>query len=96
MFIPKKKSRLIAKAEPVKITGPLNDPTVRAIPAKSLAVAAGKAGTLLFAPYVLAGIVAGEYSSGAMQAGDEDTSACREYAADKNNLSMHTLTTNFH
>jgi uncharacterized protein involved in outer membrane biogenesis len=84
MFIPKKKSRLIAKAEPVKITGPLNDPTVRAIPAKSLAVAAGKAGTLLFAPYVLAGIVAGEYSSGAMQAGDEDTSACREYAADKN------------
>lgn len=83
VFIPKKKSRIIARAEPVKITGPLNDPKVTAIPAKSLAVTVGKMGTLLFAPYVVAGIVAGEYTSGAMKSGDEDTTACRDYVTGK-------------
>lgn len=81
VFIPRKKSRLIAKAEPVKIQGPLNDPSVSAIPVKSIAATAGKMGTLLFAPYVLAGVVAGEFTAGTMskKGGKEDTSACREY-----------------
>ncbi len=79
VFIPKKKSRLIAKAEPVHVRGPLNDPRITAIPAKSLAVQAGKLGTLLFAPYVFAGILAGEYASGELKRGGDDASVCLKY-----------------
>ena len=79
VFLPKKKSRLIVKAEPVDVKGPLNNPRVTAIPVKSLAVQAGKLGTLLFAPYVFAGIVAGEYASGELKRGGDDSSVCLKY-----------------
>jgi hypothetical protein len=79
IFIPKKKSRLIVKSEPVHIRGALNDPEITAIPIKSLATQAGTLGTLLFAPYVFAGILAGQYASGEMQKHGDDASVCLEY-----------------
>ena len=79
IFIPKKKSRLIAKSEPVHIRGALNDPEITAIPIKSLAAKAGTLGTMLFAPYVFAGILAGQYASGEMQEHGEDASVCLDY-----------------
>ena len=79
-FIPKKKNRLIVKAEPVDVKGPLNDPKITAIPVKSLAVETGKFSTMLFAPFVFAGIVAGQYASGkkAKNRGG-DAAVCLEY-----------------
>jgi hypothetical protein len=76
VFIPRKKSRLVLKAEPVKIKGPLNDPSVTAVPVKSAALTFG---TLIFAPYVFAGIVAHDYASGVMRHDDDGKSACVEY-----------------
>lgn len=58
VFIPKKKSRVILKAEPVKVKGPLLNPSVTAIPVKSAALTFG---TLLFAPYVFVGLTASDY-----------------------------------
>lgn len=79
VLIPKKKNRLIVKAEPVDVKGPLNDPKITAIPVKSLAVQTGKFSTLLFAPYVFAGIVAGQYATGRAQNKGRDASVCLEY-----------------
>ena len=81
VFIPRKKSRVILKAEPVNVKGPLNDPRITAIPVKSLALQAGKLGTLLFAPYVFAGILAGEYATGELKRSGNDSSACLKYLA---------------
>jgi hypothetical protein len=75
-FIPKKKSRLIARAEPVTLKGPLNDPAIKAIPVKSAALTFG---TLIFAPYVFAGMVASEYATEKLGADDADTSVCTQY-----------------
>jgi hypothetical protein len=76
VFIPRKKSRKILKAEPVKISGPLNDPSVRAVPVKSAALTFG---TLIFAPYVFVGLVAADQASNVMRDDDSGTSACIEY-----------------
>jgi uncharacterized protein involved in outer membrane biogenesis len=76
VFLPRKKSRLVLKAEPVKVKGPLNDPSVRAVPVKSAALTFG---TLIFAPYVFAGMVAHDYASGAIRGDDDGKSACVEY-----------------
>jgi len=76
VFIPRKKSRKILKADPVKVRGPLNDPSVKALPVKSAALTFG---TLIFAPYVFAGMVAHDYASGAMRDGDDGKTACAEY-----------------
>ncbi|MFQ5644326.1 MAG: AsmA-like C-terminal region-containing protein [Thiogranum sp.] len=76
VFIPRKKSRLVLKAEPVKVKGPLNDPSVKAIPVKSAALTFG---TLIFAPYVFAGMVAADFASDAVQKGNDGKSACVEY-----------------
>ena len=78
-FIPKKKSRLIVKAEPVKIRGALNDPSIEAIPVKSAALTFG---TLIFAPYVFAGMVAADYAQDKLDHGDGDTSVCANYEKD--------------
>jgi uncharacterized protein involved in outer membrane biogenesis len=75
-FIPKKKSRIIARAEPVTLKGPLNDPAVKAIPVKSAALTFG---TLIFAPYVFAGMVATEYATDKLRGGDPDTLVCVQY-----------------
>ncbi len=76
VFLPRKKSRLVLKAEPVKIRGPLNDPSVRAIPARSAALTFG---TLIFAPYVFVGMVAADQASNVLQDDDSGTSACIKY-----------------
>lgn len=76
ILIPKKKSRIIAKAEPVTIKGPLNDPAIQAIPLKSAALTFG---TLIFAPYVFAGMVATGYVTQKLSEGDADTSVCDQY-----------------
>ncbi|MGI9319773.1 MAG: AsmA-like C-terminal region-containing protein, partial [Thiogranum sp.] len=78
-FIPRKKSRLIVKAEPVKIRGPLNDPSIEAIPVKSAALTFG---TLIFAPYVFAGMAAADFAHGKLDNGKGDDSVCANYAND--------------
>jgi hypothetical protein len=75
VFIPKKKSRIILKAEPVKVKGPLLDPSVTAIPVKSAALTFG---TLLFAPYVFVGLTASDYILGKFGGKDDDT-PCLNY-----------------
>ena len=76
VFIPRKKSRIILKAEPVHVKGPLNDPSVRAVPVRSAALTFG---TLIFAPYVFAGMVATDYASGSIRDDGDGKSACVEY-----------------
>jgi hypothetical protein len=78
-FIPRKKSRLIVKAEPVTIKGPLNDPSIKAIPIKSAALTFG---TLIFAPYVFAGMVAADFAHGKLDSGEGDSSVCANYEKD--------------
>ena len=58
VFLPKKKSRAMRKADPVKITGALNDPSVKALPWKS---ATTTYGSLLFGPFIFAGVTAADY-----------------------------------
>jgi hypothetical protein len=66
VFLPKKKSRLILKADPVKVTGPLDNPSIALIPWKS---AVTTYGGLIFAPYVFVGVVAADYLSGMLKMG---------------------------
>jgi hypothetical protein len=75
VFLPKKKSRLILKAEPVKVNGPLADPSVRAIPVAS---AVRNFGTLLFAPYVFVGLAASDYLLGYFDSKPDDA-PCLNY-----------------
>ncbi|MEA3243859.1 MAG: AsmA-like C-terminal region-containing protein [Pseudomonadota bacterium] len=78
-FIPRKKSRLILKAEPVHIKGPLNDPSIEAIPVKSAALTFG---TLIFAPYVFAGMAVADFAHDKLGNGDGDSSICAKYEKD--------------
>ena len=75
VFIPKKKSRVILKAEPVKVKGPLLDPSVSAIPVRSAALTFG---TLFFAPYVFVGLTASDYLREKFGAESDDT-PCLNY-----------------
>ena len=75
VFLPKKKSRVILKAEPVKVTGPLADPSVHAIPVAS---AVRTFGTLLFAPYVFVGLAASDYVMGRLDSKSDDA-PCLNY-----------------
>ena len=61
VFLPHKKSRVIIKADPVKVKGPLNNPSVAAIPWKS---AATTYGGLLFAPYIFVGMTVSDFLYG--------------------------------
>jgi hypothetical protein len=74
-FLPRKKSNLIARAEPVKITGSLSDPKVSALPWKS---AAATYGTLWFAPYVFVGVKAVDYLASRFRSPSGD-SPCLAY-----------------
>ena len=74
-LLPKKKSRIALKADPVKITGALNNPSVSVLPWKS---AATTYGGLIFAPYIFVGLSATEYLSGALGIGQK-ASPCLEY-----------------
>jgi hypothetical protein len=75
VLLPKKKSRITFKADPVKITGALSDPSVRVIPWKSAATIYGG---LLFAPYIFVGISAADHVSRALGLGPK-LSPCVEY-----------------
>lgn len=76
-LLPRKKALLNIKADPVKITGKLNDPSVRVIPWKS---AAATYGGLVFAPYIFVGVVAADYLSNALgfEIGPK-SSPCQDY-----------------
>jgi hypothetical protein len=75
VFLPKKKSRFILKAEPVKVRGPLANPSVSAIPVAS---AVRTFGTLLFAPYVFVGMTATDYLLGRLDSKGGDA-PCLNY-----------------
>ncbi|MBU0910313.1 MAG: AsmA-like C-terminal region-containing protein, partial [Proteobacteria bacterium] len=75
VFLPRKKSRLIHRADPVKVQGPLLDPSVKIIPWKS---AATTYGGLFFAPYIFVGMVAADWLSDALNLQSEK-SPCQEY-----------------
>ncbi|RJX28603.1 MAG: AsmA family protein [Desulfurivibrio sp.] len=75
VFLPRKKSRLIHRADPVKVQGPLRDPAVKVIPWKS---AATTYGGLFFAPYIFAGMVAADWVSDALNI-QVKKSPCQEY-----------------
>lgn len=75
VFLPKKKTRAIGKADPVKVTGALNDPSVKVIPWKS---AATTYGPLLFGPFIFAGVTVADYLGGKIR-GEAKESPCLEY-----------------
>ncbi|MEW6520834.1 MAG: AsmA-like C-terminal region-containing protein [Thermodesulfobacteriota bacterium] len=75
VFLPRKKSRLIHRADPVKVQGPLRDPAVKVIPWKS---AATTYGGLFFAPYIFVGMVAADWVSDALNI-QVKKSPCQEY-----------------
>jgi hypothetical protein len=74
-FIPKKKTKLVSQADPVKVGGTLSDPSVSVIPLKS---AATKYGTLFFAPYLFVGIFAAELATDTLQV-KTSKSPCMDY-----------------
>jgi uncharacterized protein involved in outer membrane biogenesis len=75
VFLPRKKSRLIHRADPVKVQGPLRDPAVKIIPWKS---AVTTYGGLFFAPYIFVGMVAADWLSDALNLQSKE-SPCQEY-----------------
>ncbi len=78
-FLPKKKSlKIIQKADPVNIEGPLNNPKVKTIPWKSAAITAGKVGGIIFAPFIFIPLTAADYLAGQVTIKD-GKSACLEY-----------------
>jgi hypothetical protein len=78
VLLPKKKSLLIKKADPVNIDGPLNNPRVKTIPWKSAALTAGKVGGIIFAPFIFIPLSAADYLAGKVKIKDGE-SACLEY-----------------
>jgi len=74
-FLPKKKSKLIKRADPVKIRGALNNPSISTIPLKT---AITTYGSLFFAPYLFVGIYAADLVTG-MVPTDEEGSPCHKY-----------------
>jgi len=79
VFLPKKKSRLITSAEPVKIKGSLSDPSITVLPWKS---AITQYGSLIFSPYLFAGqVVVGLIKDMITQ--NEGASPCEDYEKKK-------------
>ena len=77
-LLPKKKSDIIQKANPVDIKGRLSNPEIRVIPWKSAAITAAKVGGIIFAPYIFIPLTAAEYLAGKVK-GKNGGSACQEY-----------------
>ncbi len=75
VFLPRKKSRLIRTADPVKLKGPLSSPTVEAVPWKS---AVTTYGSLFFAPYLFVGMQGLELAADALNI-RATKSPCAEY-----------------
>jgi uncharacterized protein involved in outer membrane biogenesis len=78
-FLPKKKSRFIGKADPVRVTGSLADPSVKVLPWKS---AATTYAPLLFGPFIFAGVTAAEYLGSKFFENDQQP-PCVEYERER-------------
>ncbi len=78
-FLPRKKSRLIASADPVTIKGPLSDPSVKALPLRSATLTFGQ---LVLAPYIFVGRMAAERAEGELDIGGQDSTVCEQYERD--------------
>jgi len=78
VLLPKKKTLIINKADPVDIEGPLNDPKVKTLPWKSAGITAAKIGGIIFAPYIFIPLAAADYLAGQVTIKD-GKSACLEY-----------------
>ncbi len=78
VLLPKKKTRFIHKADPVKIAGPLNDPSVKALPWKSAATTYGKYAGMIFLPYIFIPLTAADYLVGNLKS-KAVKSPCLEY-----------------
>jgi uncharacterized protein involved in outer membrane biogenesis len=70
VFLPKKKSRLVHTADPVHIEGPINNPSIKVLPWRS---AMRTYGTLLFAPYIFAGMAGADYVSSFFKIGNKES-----------------------
>lgn len=86
VFLPKKKSRIIRSADPVKVKGALADPKVTAIPVKSALL---NFGTLIFAPYVFAGLTASDYVGQKLHR-DKGDSPCLNYKKANDTITPNT------
>ncbi|MEJ2236311.1 MAG: AsmA family protein, partial [Syntrophobacterales bacterium] len=79
VLVPKKKSlKMIQKADPVNIKGPLNNPKVSTLPWKSAAITAAKVGGIILAPFIFIPLTAADYLAGQVTIKD-GKSACLEY-----------------
>lgn len=78
VLLPKKKTRFIHKADPVEIAGPLNDPSVKALPWKSAATTYGQYAGIIFAPYIFLPLTAADFLLGTLKPEDKQ-STCLEY-----------------
>ncbi len=75
VMLPRKKTMMVGAADPVKISGTLNSPSVSVIPWKS---AAKTYGGMVFAPYIFVGISVVDYLKGMMGI-DFKSSPCLNY-----------------
>ena len=75
VFLPRKKSRFVRTADPVHIKGPINNPSIKVLPWKS---AITTYGTLVFAPYIFAGVAGVDYVSSFFKIGKKE-SPCVAY-----------------
>ena len=64
VLLPKKRSRLFLKADPVEIEGPLRNPKVKAIPWKSATANLATAGGMVLSPFIFGSLAAGDYLTG--------------------------------
>jgi uncharacterized protein involved in outer membrane biogenesis len=78
VLLPKKKSRLFSKADPVNIDGPLNNPSVTAIPWKSAVTTFTTYGGMILAPYIFLPLSAAGHMIPTLK-GKFDESPCLEY-----------------
>ena len=83
VFLPKKKSSLVVKADPVKLKGPLAAPSVTVMPWKS---AVARYGSLVFGPYIFAGWTAVDFVVGKLIE-KKQVSPCQEYEKKHKRLS---------
>jgi uncharacterized protein involved in outer membrane biogenesis len=78
VLLPKKKTQLIQSADPVNIEGPLNNPSVKALPLTSAIKTYGTYGGMLLAPFIFVPLAAADQVAGRMIS-DKQESPCLEY-----------------
>jgi uncharacterized protein involved in outer membrane biogenesis len=73
VFLPKQKKKLYSRITPVKLTGDMRDPDVRAIPAKA---AVARIGSVILLPYVAIPVMMFEHLWGRVDDHDEHGGGC--------------------